>query len=125
MGISGGRSFEGSSYTVVLEADARVRPAPLGRFLRLMPVSTREELLAALEPFNGQLSNVAVAGLGEEQALAGQRAPENLTLFSQLSHLGVSRITEPGRLQTPPIDWPHDGLPLFAPLVRMVHHDPI
>jgi len=43
--------------------------------------------------------------------------------LAALTHLGVSRLTFPGRLQTPPVDWPHDGLPLFGPLARFVVSD--
>jgi len=122
---SGGRLLEGRGHTVVLEADAQARPAPLGRFLRLMPVSTHAELLERLTPFAGQLSSVAIAGLAEENSVPDPRSSGDLPLLSQLSHLGVSRITEPGRLQTPPVDWPHDGLPLFTPLARMLQRDAV
>lgn len=101
--------FESESHTVVLEADAQARPAPLYRFLRLMPVASLDELERALRPFGGQLSNVAVAGFLPDERVALRRG---------LLRLGASRFTEPGKLQTPPIDWPHDGMPLFTPIAR-------
>ena len=109
-----GMLFEGEDYTVVLEADARPRPAPLYRFLRLMPVESLVELERALAPFAGQLSNVAVAGF---------RAEEERELEARIRRFGASRFTKPGRLQTPPIDWPHDGMPLLTPMARFTQSD--
>jgi hypothetical protein len=101
--------FEGPNATVVLEADTAPRPAPLYRFLRMMPVASAEDLARALRPFARHLSNVAVAGFSPAEAIA---------LRDRLLGLGASRVTEPGRLQTPPVDWPHDGMPLFTPIAR-------
>ncbi len=106
-----GLLFEGSDHTVVLEADARSRPAPLHRFLRLMPVASLEALSVALGPFSGHLSNIALAGLPGAVSADGE-------IYRNLALLGVSRFTKPGLMQTPPVDWPHDGLPLFTPLAR-------
>ena len=114
--------FERSDHTVVLEDDAQPRPAPLHRFLRLHPVASPEALLALLTRFSGQLSTVAHAGLlARPSALdgAGPSGGAADDAFCQaLAHLGVSRFTNPGRMQTPPIDWPHDGMPLIAPMTR-------
>lgn len=106
--------LDGQNALVILEDEIRARPAPLHRFLRLLPAATIHELLRALEPFRGQLSNVALAGLAP-----GQSEP----LESALASLGVSRITRPGRLQTPPVDWPHDGLPLLLPMLRFLQRE--
>ena len=128
----GGMLFEGTSHTVVFEPDARPRPAPLGRFLRLMPVESLEALIRALEPFSGHLSNVCFAGFDDDarkratdRHSKGASAEEDADLHliggsipNVWARLGVSRFTEPGRLQTPPVDWPHDGLPLLIPLAR-------
>ncbi len=128
-----GMLFEGSQHTVVLEPDARPRPAPLGRFLRLMPVASENALVRALEPFSGHLSNVCVAGFGEVREDGPDDDPETdspsversavIPIPSAWSRMGVSRIASPGRLQTPPVDWPHDGLPLFLPLARFASAD--
>jgi hypothetical protein len=74
-----------------------------------MPVDSLEELERALGPFRGQLSNVASAGFSPDATVELQR---------RLIRFGASRFTEPGRLQTPPVDWPHDGLPLLTPIAR-------
>jgi hypothetical protein len=107
--------FEGADFTVVLEADARPRPAPLARFLRLLPVASLAELDRALAPFSAHLSNAAVAGFESDDLAA---------LHEQLTQTGVNRIAKPGSLQTPPIDWPHDGMPLFLPMARFAQRDP-
>ncbi len=106
--------FEGEDYTVVLEVDAQPRPAPLYRFLRIMPVDSLDALERTLVPFGHHLSNVAIAGFSAD----GFR-----TLQRRLVRFGASRSTRPGRLQTPPIDWPHDGMPLFTPLARFTQSE--
>lgn len=108
------RLFEGREHTVVLEADARPRPAPLHRFLRMMPVASPADLAAALRPFEGQLSTAAVAGLGDEGG-----ADRAGTVHELLLDSGISRITSPGGMQIPPVDWPHDGRPVFTPFARL------
>lgn len=108
------RLFEGDAFTLVLEADARARPAPLHRFLRLLPVDSLAALERAVRPFGPHLSNVAVEGFTE----AEERA-----LHERIGGLGISRWTRPGRLQTPPIDWPHDGMPLSTPFARFSSSD--
>jgi hypothetical protein len=117
-----GLIFEGSQHTVVLESDARPKPAPLHRFLRLMPVDSPSALVDALAPFAGSLSNIAIAGFPPEPARSPLKRTSTDSLLTalqgRLSRLGISRFAKPGRLQTPPIDWPHDGMPLFTPLAR-------
>jgi hypothetical protein len=54
----------GTSWTVVREDDARLRPAPLHRFVRVQPVAAPGELLDALEPLAGHLAAVGLAGFG-------------------------------------------------------------
>jgi len=109
-----GLLVEGADFTLVLEADAQPRPAPLHRFLRLMPVESVESLERELRPFDGHLSNVASVGFEADDAAEIQ---------SRLSRFGVSRWTGPGRMQTPPIDWPHDGRPVFTPFARFTQRD--
>jgi hypothetical protein len=96
------------AWTVVREEDAGPRPAPLHRFVRVLPVSDEAELLAAIEPLSRQLAAVAIAGFGaEEPALA-----------AALIRHGASRVCAPGSLQAPPLDWRNDGRGVVAPLAR-------
>jgi hypothetical protein len=93
---------EALSYTVVVEADASWRSAPLHRFVRVHPVPDRGSLLAAIAPVSKHLAAIAVAGIEPDE----------------LGDTGASRICEPGSMQTPPLDWPHDNQPILLPLVR-------
>lgn len=106
--------FDGGDFAVALESDARARPAPLMRFLHLLPTASASALERALAPFSSYLSSAALAGFDE---------PDSEIIGSQLKRLGVSRICVPGDLQTPPIDWPHDGMPVFVPMARFVQQD--
>lgn len=96
-------------WAVVRETDARPRPCPLHRFLRVHPVSGERALLEALRPLAPHLAGVAVAGFGS--ATAG--------LVAALAALGASRICAPGRLQAPPLAWHHDGQGVLLPLARI------
>ncbi len=99
----------GHRYCVVREADARPRPAPLHRFVRVHPVADRKALGDALESLAPHLAGVALAGFGPETDAAAE----------ELLALGASRVCAPGRLQAPPLDWHRDGQPLLLPLVRL------
>lgn len=96
------RGDDALRWTVIREADAAWRPAPLHRFVRVHPVADLDELLRALEPVASHLAGIAT-DLPEEA----------------LSPLGAARICKPGTLQTPPLAWHHDGAPLLAPLARV------
>ena len=104
-----GLLIEGSDHTVVLEPDPTSRPAPLGRFVRLVPIASVAALDAALRPVSSHLATVAVVGFD---------AAADRELMEASSIRAASLVTRPGRLQTPPIDWPHDGRTLLQPLAR-------
>ncbi len=93
----------GTDWTVVLEDDTELRPAPLNRFIRLIPVAERNLLPAALQPLGPHLAGVALAGFERDHA----------NVSRQLFELGASRVCPPGRLQAPPIDWCRDNQPLL------------
>jgi len=103
------RAGRDGSWTVVTEADAAWRPCPLHRFIRLLPIEDAAELAFATRPIARHLSSIALA-IG--------RADRH-DVRSHVARLGASRICAPGRLQTPPLDWPHDGQPLLAPIARI------
>lgn len=100
---------EEAGATVVLETDARWRPAPLHRFLRVVPVRSRAQLFGALAPVSRHLAAVALAGFGADSA----------PLAQALGELGASRICAPGAMQAPPLGWHHDGQPLLLPLAKI------
>jgi len=90
---------EGLRWTVVEEPDNSPRPAPLHRFVRVRTVPTPGALQRALAPLAHQLSTAGVGG--------GLAIPA----------LGEARQCALGRMQTPPLDAPHDGQPLLLPIL--------
>jgi hypothetical protein len=98
----------GTSWTVVREEDARLRPAPLHRFVRVQPVAGPDALLSALRPLARHLAAVALDGFGAEQA----------PLAAELAALGASRTCPLGCLQSPPLDWRREGRGVLLPLLR-------
>lgn len=116
MRAAGGRAVQvhaspGSAWTVVVEDDAVFRGSPGHRFVRVHPVGDLAALEAAVRPIGRHLSAAALAGFGDD-------APERV-----LAGLGASRVCAPGRLQAPPIDWPHDGRPILLPLTRFYEQE--
>jgi hypothetical protein len=100
-------SGERHAWTVVVEADARPRPIPLQRFLRVHPVADVAALPAALAPLGPHLAGVALAGLRDAEAA---------WVENTVRGLGASRCCPPGSLQAPPLDWPRDGQAAFSAL---------
>ncbi len=103
------RLLAGEGFTVVREADARPRPAPLHRFVRIHPCGGTAGILSALRPLGSHLAGVATAGFGRDR--------EDFHL--EISRLGASRVCDPGRLQAPPLAWHQDGQGVLPPLARL------
>jgi len=103
----------GSRWTVVAEADARIRPAPLHRFVRIHPVAGVGGLVEALTPLRHHLASVGVAGFQDQRR----------QLVAALTHIGVSRICSLGTMQAPPLSWCHDGRGVLLPLARLSDTD--
>jgi len=95
----------GEGFTVVAEADAAPRAAPLHRFVRVHPLAEASELAQALAPLGPHVAGLAYAGLDDAQAL---------TLAQSI---GASRAAPFGELQAPPLDWARDGLGVLASLL--------
>jgi hypothetical protein len=97
----------------VREEDAALRPAPLHRFVRVAPVRDVAALLAAIAPVGRHLAGVAIDGFE-----AGDRA-----LAHALVRRGASRVCAPGALQTPPLDWRHEGRGVLTPLAHFADRE--
>jgi len=115
MRAAGGSSIgiwasEGTEWTVIGEADLEWRPNPLHRFIRLHPLEREDQLPEVLSPVVRNLSSVALAGFENDS--------ERTAIAQLLSQRGAGRVCRAGRLQAPPMDWYHDGLPLVLPLAR-------
>ena len=105
------RGSQNSNWTVIAESEPDWRPTPLHRFVRLYPVSDSSELRSVLQPMQRHLSSAALVGF------APGESPER-ELKSALGEVGVSRLCPAGRLQSPPLAWPHDGRPVLLPLAQ-------
>jgi hypothetical protein len=103
------RGDDSLRFTVILEDESGLRPAPLHRFVRVHPTRDRDELYDAVRPLSQHLAGVALAGFGSRRD----------DVVRELAQLGASRICPPGRLQTPPLGWHHDNQPLLLPLARI------
>jgi hypothetical protein len=99
---------DSTAWTVIVEDGPELRPAPLHRFIRVVPVADPKHLLDAIEPLGAHLAAVAIEGFGEGAA----------ELAHALANLGASRVCVPGSLQSPPLDWRHGGRGVLAPLAR-------
>jgi len=93
-------------FAVVREQDAAPRPAPLHRFVRVLPVHDADALLRAVLPLSKHLAAVAIAGFAADPA----------GLASALLRRGASRTCAPGELQAPPLDWRNEGRGVLQPL---------
>jgi len=51
------------------------------------------------------------------------RGPKRHVWMDALARLGATRICQPGRLQAPPADWPHDGWPNVTDWIRVCVED--
>jgi len=99
---------DSTAWTVIVEDGPELRPAPLHRFVRVIPVPDLEQLLSAIEPLAAHLAAVAIEGFGDR----------TIGLAHALADRGASRVCAPGSLQSPPLDWRHGGRGVLAPLVR-------
>jgi len=97
-----------STWTVALEAGDVRPPAGLFRFLSVVPVPDLESLATFCAPLAPHLSCLGHAGL------AGERG----RLATLAAAAGASRLCPLGRMQIPPLEWNHDGLPPLRALVR-------
>lgn len=89
--------------TVIVEPRLAFRPSPGLRTVRIHPLEDLASSLGALEPWNGRLQGVALAGASA------------WALRPQLERLGCSRFAEPGELQSVDAAWANGGIdPLVA-----------
>lgn len=100
----GGRPVElwegaGMSWTVAFDPDARFTVGPGFRSLVVTPVADRADFESRLAPIAGRLEGFALA------VPALQRAQ----WVEALARAGVCYICDPGRMQSPPVTWPHGG----------------
>ena len=83
--------------TVIVADEPVFRPSPGGRTVRIHAVPSGSQVLEILQPWQGRIQGVAVAG---EKAMA---------LEDPLRALGASRLAAPGSLQHPDMSTWHNG----------------
>jgi hypothetical protein len=99
---------EGSTaWTVILDTDPSFRASCGHRFVYVKPVKKLADVLRFAEPIRHQTSTVGIA------------APDDLLpgYATELSRWGATRICPIGRMQSPPLQWRHDGRPVLADLI--------
>nr|NIP81254.1 hypothetical protein [Gemmatimonadota bacterium]NIS33346.1 hypothetical protein [Actinomycetota bacterium]NIQ56579.1 hypothetical protein [Gemmatimonadota bacterium]NIU68248.1 hypothetical protein [Actinomycetota bacterium]NIW30046.1 hypothetical protein [Actinomycetota bacterium] len=105
---------EGTSWTVVLDAEPVFRPSCLNRFVHVHPVDDLDQALDFLAPAGHRLQSVALAGGRSRRARLAHR----------LAHAGATRVTTFPRLPWPDPDWHHDGRGPLVELLRWVDLEP-
>jgi hypothetical protein len=96
------------AWCVVREVDARLRAAPLHRFVRVHPVEDLQALGAALAPLRRHLAGVALAGFGAADSRVSRELAEG----------GASLVCAPGSLQAPPLTWESEGRGVLTSLAH-------
>jgi hypothetical protein len=93
--------FEGAdmAWTVVLEPSARFTISPSHRTVTVSSIRDADDLASRLAPVAGRLEAFALA------ASASSRA----RFIDVLAGAGVTYVCDPGRMQSPPLNWPHGG----------------
>ena len=89
-----------ASYTVIYEEDTTFVASCLNRTVYIKPIASAEAVVQLLQPYNGILQSVAIAGFSANQA-------HKLTML--LANCGVTRVTSFELLPWPPMWWHHDG----------------
>lgn len=95
--------------TVVVDPQPAFRPSPGLRAARLHPLDSLAELPPILEPWRGRLQGAALAGLDVDD-------PDHRRLLAALEAVGISRVAQPGELQSPDARWHNGGVDPLAVL---------
>lgn len=94
-----------TAWTVIADRTANLPLSPLNRVIFVKPLTS--ELAPLLAPHRAHLSTCGIW-------------PANAANRDFAAARGFSRICAIGRMQSPPLDWHHDGQQVLAPLVRWV-----
>ena len=90
---------DGMSWTVVYDPDARFTLSPGYRTVTVSTIRDADDLAARIAPVAGRLEAFALAAA----------APSRARFLDVLAGAGVSYVCDPGRMQSPPLNWPHGG----------------
>ncbi|MEO6739529.1 MAG: acyl-CoA reductase [Chthoniobacteraceae bacterium] len=95
----------GTAWTVIVDRTDRMPLSPGNRVVFVKPLGHDFSTLFA--PHRTHLSTCGIW-------------PVNAANRELAAALGFTRICPIGKMQSPPLDWHHDGQPVLAPLVRWV-----
>jgi acyl-CoA reductase-like NAD-dependent aldehyde dehydrogenase len=87
------------AWTVIYDRDADFRVSPMFRTVFVSTFTDLRDLQTRLAPISGHVEGFALAARAEQREL----------LRRLVERLGTTYVCEPGRMQSPPIDWPHGG----------------
>jgi hypothetical protein len=107
-------SQNSTAWTVVFEHEARFRFSPLNRFVFVKPVPDLAAVLTGLDGVQAKVSTVGLAAPAEKMP----------SLALQFARWGATRVCPLGRMQTPPLNWRHDGRPALGDLVTWTDWEP-
>jgi len=93
--------FEGGnmSWTMVLEPDARFTLSPGYRCVTVSAVRDHNDLAIRVAPVAGRLEAFALSVPAHARA----------RFVDVLAGAGVTYVCDPGKMQSPPVNWPHGG----------------
>ena len=96
-----------TAWSVVYEEDPLFQISCLNRFIYVKMVRDLDEALKGADAVRKKISTVGIAVSDSEAK----------TVAIQLARWGAPRICPLGRMQCPPLQWRHDGLPALASLI--------
>jgi len=87
------------AWTVVLDPSARFRISPGYRTVTVSPIRDSDDLASKLAGVAGRLEAFALAAPAHARA----------KFLDVLAGAGVTYVCDPGKMQSPPLNWPHGG----------------
>ncbi|MDT2754631.1 acyl-CoA reductase [Enterococcus pseudoavium] len=99
----------GENYRLLIKFDSQLEASPLYRTLLIKPLQ-REKIIPELRPFRQYLQTVGLSCAPHELA----------EISTRLYAVGVSKLTDPGKMLTGYIGEPHDGRYALAHYVKRV-----
>ena len=91
-------------WTVIYDRDAGFSASPGFRTVFVSPFASPADLARRLEPVKGRVEAFAF-----KHDPATDEPGHVVPIRAVLEQVGATYICEPGRMQSPPIDWPHGG----------------
>jgi hypothetical protein len=85
------------AWTVVFDPAARFTMSPGYRTVTVSAIRDADDLASRLAPVSGRLEAFALAASG----------PSRARFLDVLAGAGVTYVCDPGRMQSPPLYWPH------------------